>query len=89
MNVFAHTTPARRRSAIHRMREPFSVHTPALSPNGVLFAFSTASCGVRNVRIDRTGPKISSRAIRCDCDTPVNSVGRNQNPRSGRTQAGW
>ena len=27
--MFAHTTPARSRLAIHRMREPFSVHTPA------------------------------------------------------------
>ena len=89
LNVFAHTTPARRRCAIHRMREPFSVQTPALNPNGVLFAFSTASSGVRNVRIESTGPKISSRAMRCDCETPVNNVGRNQNPRSGSTHSGW
>ena len=46
------------------MREPFSVQMPAESPYGVLFAFSTASSGVRNVRTDRTGPKISSCAIR-------------------------
>ena len=71
------------------MREPFSVHTPADSPYGVLFAFSTASSGVRNVRIERTGPKISSRAIRWDWLTPVKSVGRNQNPRSGRRHSGW
>src|SRR5439155_19756244 len=89
LNVFAQTTPARRRWAIQRMRDPFSVQTPAESPYGVLFAFSTASSGVRNVRIDRTGPKISSRAIRCDWETPVNSVGRNQKPRSGRRHAGW
>ena len=62
--MFAHTTPARRRSAIHRILEPFSVHTPAESPYGVLFAFSIASSGVRNVSTDSTGPKISSCAMR-------------------------
>jgi hypothetical protein len=46
------------------MREPFSVQTPALRPYGVLFAFSTASSGVRNVSTERTGPKISSCAMR-------------------------
>src|SRR2546421_10647429 len=77
------------REDIHRIRDPFSVHTPAERPYGVLFAVAAASAGVRNVRIDRTGPKISSRAIRCDCETPVNSVGRNQNPRSGSGQSTW
>ena len=33
---------------------------PADRPYGVLFAFSTASSGVRNVSTDSTGPKISS-----------------------------
>src|SRR5262249_1674134 len=47
-----------------RTPAPFAVHTPALSPYIVLFAFSTASAGVRNVRTERTGPKISSCAIR-------------------------
>ena len=60
------------------MRLPFSVHTPADSPKGVLFAFSTDSSGVRNVRTDSTGPKISSRAMRCACVTFVNTVGGNQ-----------
>ena len=46
------------------MRDPFSVHTPADSPYGVLFAFASASSGVRNVSTDSTGPKISSRAMR-------------------------
>src|SRR5262249_48938075 len=78
LNVFAHTTPARSRSAIQRIFEPFSVHTPAESPYGALFAFSTASAGVRNVNTLSTGPKISSRAMRCDCATFVNTVGRNQ-----------
>ena len=42
----------------------------------MLFAFSTASSGVRNVSTDSTGPKISSRAIRWLWATFVNSVGR-------------
>src|SRR3712207_8492049 len=70
------------------MREPLSDHTPADSPYGVLLAFSTASAGVRKVSTDSTGPKISSRAIRCDCETPVNSVGGNQYPRSGSSHGG-
>ena len=49
---------------MERMREPFSVHTPAERPCGVLFAFSTASSGVRKVSTESTGPKISSCAIR-------------------------
>ena len=64
--------------AIHRIRLPFSVQTPADRPYGVLFAFVTASSGVRNVSTDSTGPKISSRAIRCDWLTPVKTVGANQ-----------
>ena len=62
--MFAHTTPARICCAIQRMREPFSVHTPAESPYAVLLAFSSASAGVRNVITESTGPKISSWAIR-------------------------
>ena len=56
----------------------FSVQMPADRPYGVLFALATASSGVRNVRTDRTGPKISSRAMTCACVTLVNSVGANQ-----------
>ena len=88
LNVLAHTTPARSLLAIHRIREPFSVHMPADRPYGVLLAFSTASAGVRNVSTDRTGPKISSRAIRCDWATPVKIVGANQKPWSGSSHAG-
>src|SRR4051794_6740631 len=73
---------------MNRIREPFSVHTPADRPYGVLFALATASSGVRNVSTDSTGPNISSRAIRLACDTPVNSVGGNQNPRSGNSHGG-
>ena len=54
----------------------------------MLLAFSTASAGVRNVSTESTGPKISSRAMRCACATPVKIVGGNQNPRSGRSQGG-
>ena len=55
----------------------------------MLFAFSTASSGVRNVSTESTGPKISSWAIRWLWATFVNSVGRKNQPRSGRSQAGW
>ena len=44
--MFAPTTPARSREAIHKISDPFSVQTPADSPYGVLLAFSTASAGV-------------------------------------------
>ena len=76
MNVLAQTTPAFIFLTMWRIRLPLSVQIPADRPYGVLFAFSTASSGVRKVSTDRTGPKISSRAIRCDCATFVKSVGR-------------
>ena len=76
--MLAQITPARRRCAIHKIRLPFSVQIPADSPYGVLFALATASSGVRNVSTDSTGPKISSRAIRCAWLTPLNTVGGNQ-----------
>jgi hypothetical protein len=76
LNVFAQTTPAFIFRTIARIREPLSVQIPADRPYGVLFAFSTASSGVRNVSTDSTGPKISSRAIRWLWATFVNSVGR-------------
>src|SRR3990172_2800059 len=47
--VFAHTTPARSLVVRLKIFEPLSVHTPAESPYGILFAFSTASSTVRNV----------------------------------------
>ena len=74
--------------AILRIREPLSVHTPAERPYGVLLAFSTASLGVRKVSTDSTGPKISSRAIRCAWETPVNTVGGNQKPWVGSSHGG-
>ena len=87
LNVFAHTTPARIASAIARIREPFSVQIPAERPYGMVFAFAIASSGVRNVSTDSTGPKISSRAIRCAEETSVNTVGANQYPVSGSGQS--
>ena len=50
----------------------------------MLLAFSIASAGVRNVITESTGPKISSCAIRKLWATFVNTVGGNQNPRSGQ-----
>ena len=47
-------------------------------------AFSIASSGVRNVSTDSTGPKISSCAMRLDCETRVKNVGANQKPRVGK-----
>ena len=74
---------------ILKIRLPFSVHTPAERPYGVLFAFSIASSGVRKVRTLRTGPKISSCAMRWLWLTPVKSVGRKKKPLSGSSQSGW
>ena len=70
------------------MRLPFSVQMPADRPYGVLFAFATASAGVRNVSTETTGPKISSCAMRCVWLTPLNTVGRNQKPLVGELAAG-
>ena len=55
----------------------------------MLLAFSTASSGVRNVMTASTGPKISSRAMRCDWATPVKNVGGNQKPLAGIAQEDW
>ena len=47
LNVFPQTTPAFIRLTTCRILEPLSVHTPADSPYGVLFALLIASSGVR------------------------------------------
>ena len=39
---------------------------------------------MRKVSTDSTGPKISSRAMRCAWETPVNTVGANQKPLLGQ-----
>jgi hypothetical protein len=78
LNVFAHTTPAPQ-----LLRHPEDAR-PLLRPHagrqavGVLFAFSTASSGVRNESTESTGPKISSWAIRWLWATLVKTVGANQ-----------
>ncbi len=43
--------------------------------------------GVRKVSTESTGPKTSSRAMRCDASTPVKIVGANQKPCSGIAQS--
>src|SRR6266566_2243951 len=70
-----HTTPALSLGATSSARLMFSVHTLAARPYGVLLASSTASFGVRNVMLTRTGPKISIWAIVAAGETSVNSVG--------------
>ena len=69
--------------------EPFSVHTPADNPKGVLFAFSITSSIVLNVWIAKTGPKISSCTILCDWETFKNNVGGHQFPCFGREHFDW
>src|SRR3989442_8450714 len=69
------TTPAFSFGATSSARLMFSDHTLAARPYGVLFASSTASCGVRNVMLTSTGPKISTCAIVAAGETSVNSVG--------------
>ena len=54
----------------------------------VLFALATASSGVRKVMTDSTGPKTSSRAMRCAGETWVNTVGLNQKPLLGQHAVG-
>src|SRR6476646_2525027 len=76
VNVLAQTTPAFIFETIERIRLPLAVQLPADRSYGVLLASSTASSGVRNVSTDRTGPKISSRAMRWLWATFVKSVGR-------------
>ena len=78
LNVLDQMTPARSLFATARIREPFSVQMPAERPYWVLLALATASSGVRKERTDRTGPKISSRAMVCAWVTFVKSVGANQ-----------
>ena len=52
-----------------------SLQTLAARPNRVLLASATASAGVRNVRLTRTGPKISTWATVEAGATSVSRVG--------------
>ena len=54
----------------------------------MLLAFSIASSTVRKVRMLRTGPKISSRAMQWLWVTPVKIVGGMKNPLAGRRHGG-
>ena len=54
----------------------------------MLLALATASCGVRKVSTESTGPKISSWAMRWVWLTPVKTVGRNQKPLLGSSHSG-
>src|SRR5271155_4159919 len=83
--VLAQITPARSLVGILKIFEPLSVQTPPDKPYGVLFAFSIASSGVRNVWTATTGPKISSCVMRCDCDALRKSAGRQKYPLLGRS----
>ena len=65
------------------MREPFSVHTPADRPYGVLFALATASSGVRNVSTDSTGTEDLLAGDAMACATLEKTVGAKKNPLSG------
>lgn len=69
------TVPALIRCAASSATFTFSVQTLAARPNGVLFASSTASSGVRKVIATSTGPKISTWAIVLAGSTSVKSVG--------------
>ena len=53
----------------------FSDQILAANPYGVLLAIVTASLGVLKLRTDKTGPKISTCAMKEDGDTLVNIEG--------------
>ena len=86
--MLAQTTPALIAPAILKIAAALLGPDARRRPYGVLFAFSIASSGVRKVRTERTGPKISSWAIRWLCETPVKSVGAEKKPRVGQLAVG-
>jgi hypothetical protein len=59
-----HTVPARTRAARSRARRRSVPHTEAARPKLVSLATRTASASSATLRIETTGPKISSREIR-------------------------
>src|SRR5436309_1568753 len=61
--VFTHTVPTSRRDDTRSIRRTSSDQTPAASPYGLSFAILTASSSSSKGITDRTGPKISSRAM--------------------------
>jgi hypothetical protein len=88
LNVLAHTTPARSRLAIHRIREPLSVQIPADRPYGVLLAFSIASAGCGRSAPDSTGRRSPRGRSGAPGETLVKMVGANQKPFSGSSHGG-
>ncbi len=74
------TVPARSAlvSRIARLRS--LVHTVAARPYSVSLAIRTASSSSLKGITDRTGPKISSRAMLMSLDTSVNRVGATKLP---------
>ena len=68
-------TPAFIFGAISNAKLIFSVQILAAKPYGVLLARDTASLGVRNVKEVKTGPNISTCAIKEAGVTFVKSVG--------------
>ena len=81
VNVFAQTTPARSRFAIQEVSPRPGCHggrrccSPSRRPR--------PACGTSGT--DGAGPKISSRAMRCDAEKLI--VGGNQNPRAAAAPA--
>ena len=64
------------------------MYSEAARPYGVSLAMATASASVSNSITDRTGPKISSRAIVMSLRTPSKTVGgTNQPPVSSRIRS--
>ena len=68
-------TPAFTFGAISKAKLIFSDQILAASPYGVLIAMDTASLGVLNVIVVKTGPNISTWAIKDDGVTFVNKDG--------------
>jgi hypothetical protein len=67
--------PVRIRRAISRPFSTWAVHTPPLRPYSESLAMRTASSSSSKGITTRTGPKISSRAIRMLLSTSANRVG--------------
>ena len=70
------TVPVRRPSATFTARPLSADHTPPANPYVESLAMATASFSSSKAITARTGPKISSRAIRMSLRTPVKIVGR-------------
>src|SRR5260221_14770360 len=74
-NSLTPTVPARIALETRKARLMSDVYTPAPRPYGESLAIRIASSSSANGITDRTGPKISSRAIGHELSTSANSVG--------------